>query len=64
MGSDLLTKKEAAALCGASVRTVERWMACGCFAVVRFSSRHIRIRREDVEAFIRSHLLLPREARS
>lgn len=63
MNSDLLTKKQVADFCGASVRTVERWMACGYLAVVRFNSRHIRFRREDVLAFISKHLQIPKEAR-
>ncbi|MEY3481424.1 MAG: Helix-turn-helix domain [Verrucomicrobiota bacterium] len=62
--TDLLTKKQVAAYCGASVRTVERWMACDHLAVVRFNSRHIRFRREDVVAFIQSRLHLPRRAQS
>jgi excisionase family DNA binding protein len=64
MTTELLTKKQVAASCGASVRTVERWMACGFLAVVRFNSRHIRFRQEDVAAFIRKHLQLPPEAKT
>jgi excisionase family DNA binding protein len=64
MGTELLTKKQVAAYCGASIRTVERWMACGYLGVVRFNSRHIRFRQEDVAALVRKHLRLPREAKS
>lgn len=61
-GSELLRKDQVATRCGVSARTVERWMACGCLAVVRFNSRHIRFRQEDVAAFISKHLQLPRKA--
>jgi len=64
METELLTKKQVATHCGASVRTVERWMACGYLAVVRFNSRHIRFRHEDVAAFVRQHLQLPRTAKT
>lgn len=64
MGTELLKKDQVARYCGVSARTVERWMACGCLAVVRFNSRHIRFRQEDVAAFIRKHLQLPPEAKT
>jgi excisionase family DNA binding protein len=54
-GSDLLTPTEAAALARCSPKTVYRWAATGQLGRVRLG-RLVRIRRDDLEAFIaRNH---------
>lgn len=52
----LLTRKEAAAQASVSMRTLESWIASGRLRVVRFSSRMVRVRRCDLDAFVRRHL--------
>lgn len=64
MNSHLLTKKEVAHLCGASTRTVDRWIACGWLAVIRCGKRFVRFRGGDVERFIQLHLRAPKGTQS
>ena len=53
----LLTETEAAKLIGFSIRTVQKWRMQGRGPkFVKVSSRAIRYRREDVDAWIESRL--------
>lgn len=53
-----LTKAEAAALAGASLSTVQRWISSGELPVEK-KNRHIRVRRGDLEALLtRSHQIV------
>lgn len=45
---ELVTIKEAAAQCGVSRRTIERWIAAGGIKVVRIGQRTIRLFAADV----------------
>jgi len=51
-----LTKREAAAIAGQSVRTIERWIEVGRagrkLPVVDYGPRNIRIVRADLDAFL------------
>ena len=48
----LLTVVEAAERLAVSRRTLQGWIASGTFPVVRLSARCVRVRPEDLEAFI------------
>lgn len=53
----LLTETEAAKLIGFSIRTIQKWRMVGRGPQhVRVSSRAIRYRREDIDAWIESSL--------
>jgi excisionase family DNA binding protein len=55
VATDMLKKAVAAALCGVSVRTLERYVASGILPVVRYTKRNVRFRRKDIENFIQQH---------
>jgi excisionase family DNA binding protein len=61
MSEELLTKKQAAAELGGSVRTLERIVAAGDLVVVRVG-RSVRIRRADLRAYVASRRSSFREA--
>jgi len=48
----LLTVRDAVETLNVTERTLRSWLAAGRLPVVRFSARCIRIRPEDLEAFI------------
>jgi len=63
----LLTTKQAAEMLSVSVATIQRWKRDGLLPYVRVrrgSSRNIaiRFRTEDLEAFVRDHVLIDRSS--
>lgn len=52
----LLTIEGAAAELDCSKDTVRRWIGSGQLAAVRNGPKFVRIRREDLDGFVRSHL--------
>ena len=52
----LLTVGEAAALLKVTPITVYRWLASGELPKVKLARRVVRIRREDLERFIKDHI--------
>jgi len=52
----MLTTRDVAAEITVGKRTVESWIARGDLRVVRFSRRCVRVRRRDLDEFIRRHL--------
>lgn len=49
-GTEYMSIADVAAACGASDRTIRRWVATGRLAAVRFGGL-VRIRRTDLDAF-------------
>lgn len=52
----MFTTQEVATAIAVGKRTVESWIASGDLRVVRFSKRCVRVRRRDLDEFIRRHL--------
>ena len=57
----LLKRSEVARILGVNVVTVLRWTLRGDLPCLRFNSRMIRYRKEDVEGFIGSKSALAKE---
>ena len=54
-GSPLLTMDEAAVRLGVNPRTIRRWIKDRGLPAIKFTEKVIRIRPEDLEAFIAQH---------
>jgi excisionase family DNA binding protein len=52
----LLTVAEAREFLGVADRTIRSWIAGGRLPVVRLSSRCLRVRQADLDAFVRGHI--------
>lgn len=59
LAAEVLTTSQAARLCGVSAETIRRWIRTkGLPAYNTQLGLNIRIRRDDLEAFARSHNIL------
>jgi excisionase family DNA binding protein len=54
LDDQLLTQQQAAAYCGVSIRTLYNWIAEKRFPVIRLD-RLVRIKRSDLETYLRVH---------
>ena len=59
----LITKHEAAEILGVSVRTLERMIRRGVLPAYRIGPKTVRLSPEDIEAYVRGHLVAPQAAK-
>lgn len=59
MTTALIKKPEAADLLGISVRTLEKMIARGSLPAYRVGPKSVRLRREDIDAYLESHRAAP-----
>jgi len=53
---ELLTVKQIAELLKVTPATIYRWLDSGKLPRVKFSRRAVRVRRDDLERFVKDHL--------
>lgn len=59
MKTTLIKKPEAAQILGVSVRTLEKMIARGAIPAYKIGPRLVRLRREELEAYLDSHRAAP-----
>lgn len=59
MTTALIKKPEAAEILGISVRTLEKMIARGALPAYRIGPKTVRLRREDIDAYLESHRAAP-----
>lgn len=60
MKTTLIKKPEAAQILGVSVRTLEKMIARGAIPAYKIGPKLVRLRREELEAYLDSHRAAPK----